>query len=219
MACACGQLNRTCSVAAAARTRTIRSRSARTIAAMVVDCNPTGGCSIVVLTNSNDSGIQYCCNSIVSNTSDIRPACAAGRAPFGIAAGAIMPGVAALSNLSTANGTNTTRTSTNTAGAYSQCPKCEENHDAAIGAGVGVPLGVIAITAIAWALFERRKRVKGVIPVAQASSRPEYVAHKPPNQHRNYRGSADLVELESNFRKRQTVYSDHVVAPDRGTVP
>ncbi|OAL75064.1 hypothetical protein A7D00_0662 [Trichophyton violaceum] len=30
----------------------------------------------------------------------------------------------------------------------------------AIGAGVGVPLGVIAIGAIGWALYERRKRLR-----------------------------------------------------------
>ena len=34
------------------------------------------------------------------------------------------------------------------------------NHrDTAIGAGVGVPLGVIILTAVAWALFERRGRL------------------------------------------------------------
>lgn len=32
------------------------------------------------------------------------------------------------------------------------------NKDAAIGAGVGVPLGVIALAAVGWALAERRKR-------------------------------------------------------------
>lgn len=32
------------------------------------------------------------------------------------------------------------------------------SRDTAIGAGVGVPLGVIACAAIGWALFERKKR-------------------------------------------------------------
>jgi hypothetical protein len=31
-------------------------------------------------------------------------------------------------------------------------------HDIAIGAGVGVPLGVIALMTLGWALFERRAR-------------------------------------------------------------
>lgn len=38
--------------------------------------------------------------------------------------------------------------------------RADDNRDVAIGAGVGVPLGVIAILAIAWAVFERTKRFK-----------------------------------------------------------
>lgn len=34
-------------------------------------------------------------------------------------------------------------------------------HDTAIGAGVGVPLGVIALASLAWAFFER-KRVRAM---------------------------------------------------------
>jgi hypothetical protein len=33
------------------------------------------------------------------------------------------------------------------------------DNDVAIGAGVGVPLGVLLLTALIWALFERRKRL------------------------------------------------------------
>jgi hypothetical protein len=35
---------------------------------------------------------------------------------------------------------------------------CPAKHDVAIGAGVGVPLGLLAIVALAWAIWERRRR-------------------------------------------------------------
>ncbi|CAL5868995.1 uncharacterized protein PFLUO_LOCUS3223 [Penicillium psychrofluorescens] len=37
---------------------------------------------------------------------------------------------------------------------------CDSNNDVAIGAGVGVPLGLLAIAFLVWALWERRKGKK-----------------------------------------------------------
>lgn len=43
-------------------------------------------------------------------------------------------------------------------GSSNTCSTC---HETAIGAGVGVPLGAIALFSIIWALFERRRAWKG----------------------------------------------------------
>lgn len=57
---------------------------------------------------------------------------------------------------STASTCNSTA-SASTSSSNSTATNNGSNHDAAIGAGVGVPLGVIALASIAWALWERRK--------------------------------------------------------------
>ncbi|RDW68853.1 uncharacterized protein DSM5745_08613 [Aspergillus mulundensis] len=170
--------------------------------------NPSADCMIVMFSNDRINGIQYCCNSIKNNpnVSDPLPACWYG-SKFGMEQGAMMPGVAALQDLVTANNTNTTRT--NTTGAFSDCPECEETNDVAIGVGIGVPLGVMVLTAVAWALWERRKRVNAVVPLAQVSPTPEYPppAQKPAPQPNELMGHPDVVELESDYRNRHTGYN------------
>lgn len=61
-----------------------------------------------------------------------------------------MPGYAALADYTVTN--SSTKTTTSSSGGSSS-----SSNRAAIGAGVGVPLGVIALGAIAWAIWERRK--------------------------------------------------------------
>jgi hypothetical protein len=64
---------------------------------------------------------------------------------------------------STSSSTNSTESASNATtsasptSANSTTTNNRSNHDAAIGAGVGVPLGIIALASIAWALWERRK--------------------------------------------------------------
>jgi hypothetical protein len=57
------------------------------------------------------------------------------------------------------------------------------NHSLAVGVGVGIPLAVALVSAIAWALWERSKRLKGVgkpapYPAEVASSGLEYYSVK-----------------------------------------
>jgi len=66
--------------------------------------------------------------------------CANDQDSFKLASGTVIPGRAYLSNLTTKDSGN------------------NNNRDVAIGAGVGVPLGVLLLTALGWALFERKKR-------------------------------------------------------------
>ena len=49
-------------------------------------------------------------------------------------------------------------------------PLSNNKRDVAIGAGVGVPLGVLLLTALGWALFERKRRYAMVNSAAAADA-------------------------------------------------
>jgi hypothetical protein len=78
--------------------------------------------------------------------SDNTAICAKNYSTFQIPDSSIVPGYALLSDYTTVSNA-TSSTGSNPSG----------NHNVAIGVGVGVPLGLIALAAIAWALWERRK--------------------------------------------------------------
>jgi hypothetical protein len=108
--------------------------------------NRDGGCSIINLTYEN--GIAtYCCGTPITNGTNV--ICPEGMDSFQIPTGHALTGVALLSNVSSSSAT-TAPSSTDT--------PTRSCHDTAIGAGVGVPLGVIALMTLAWAIFERRAR-------------------------------------------------------------
>jgi hypothetical protein len=108
--------------------------------------NRDGGCSIINLTYEN--GIAtYCCGTPITNGTNV--ICPEGMDSFHIPTGHALTGVALLSNVSSSSAT-TEPSSTDT--------PTRSCHDTAIGAGVGVPLGVIALMTLAWAIFERRAR-------------------------------------------------------------
>jgi len=146
---------------------------------------PSGGVSIINLLYINGNA-TYCCNNLVGN-SDGSVTCPDGAEPFTIPDGKIIPGYAALANISSLDGSVTTpTTSANTSNcstptdapsssstgssspsfsstdASSSSSSSSSSRDIAIGAGVGVPLGVIALSAIAWALWERKQRQKAL---------------------------------------------------------
>ncbi|KAL4869622.1 hypothetical protein BDV12DRAFT_167709 [Aspergillus spectabilis] len=117
------------------------------------DANPDGGSSIVNFSFRNGVS-RYCCGTAVSNDSTI--ACRDGD-DFTVPSGDVIPGYALLANVTSLSIVRNEPTVIT--------PMIPECHEAAIGAGVGVPLGVIALTSIAWALFERRRRKR--VPVSQ----------------------------------------------------
>ncbi|KAF7594920.1 hypothetical protein BBP40_007956 [Aspergillus hancockii] len=104
------------------------------------------------------SSSKYCCGAVTYKDNEIT--CAAEGDPFSIDFGTAIDGVAGLAGKDTSSTTSASSTATATA----RCESAKEeawsraNHDVAIGAGVGVPLGVIAVASIAWALWERRQR-------------------------------------------------------------
>ncbi|RAH51179.1 uncharacterized protein BO95DRAFT_492375 [Aspergillus brunneoviolaceus CBS 621.78] len=129
------------------------------------DNNPTGGCSIINLKYYN--GVStYCCGTPVANN-ESSVVCPDNASSFEVPTGHAMVGYAMLANVSTLDATTTTTTSRSSnetstlASSTASCTKGASCHDAAIGAGVGVPLGVIALASIVWALFERRRATAG----------------------------------------------------------
>lgn len=98
---------------------------------------------------------RYCCGSAeVSNTTT---KCYDGSNAFRVPDAEAVPGYALLGNITSFNASTDSPDSPNN----TSCPIEQTNtsscHETAVGAGVGVPLGVIALASVAWALWERRK--------------------------------------------------------------
>ncbi|GAB1193481.1 hypothetical protein APSETT444_002699 [Aspergillus pseudonomiae] len=76
----------------------------------------------------------------------------ASQTPFTVTSGEIIPDVAGLSGL--------VRASNSSSSAPNNTKTCvqDSSRETAIGAGVGVPLGIIALGCMAWAVWERRAR-------------------------------------------------------------
>ncbi|KAJ5280149.1 hypothetical protein N7478_005521 [Penicillium angulare] len=107
------------------------------------------GASIINL--SLIDGISlYCCGTPIYNGSAI--VCPDGDS-FQVDDGEVILGRAALANATTISSNGTSSNSTTATSSASS----SNSHNVAIGAGVGVPLGVIAIGTLIWALWERKR--------------------------------------------------------------
>jgi len=103
------------------------------------------------------TGGQWCCGSPVVSNGSIT--CAPGAGPFTFPNGYVITDRSAtVTTSSTASETPAASTTTVTLlASASSCPSTS-NHDAAIGAGVGVPLGALLVAALCWGAWERRQR-------------------------------------------------------------
>jgi hypothetical protein len=88
----------------------------------------------------NYSKTQYCCGAVIADNGE--PGCKYEQ-PFTLTEATVLPDAAFLENNGDSNSTESCQPS---------------SRSIAIEAGVSVPLGVIAIAAILWALWERRHR-------------------------------------------------------------
>ena len=150
---------------------------------MPVSGRDSSGCSLVLYSYDPDSGGSlYCPNSIVGDSSGANGVgCAEGLNPISVPDGNVIINKGLLENAScavntlnpTAPAAAITASSTST---NSSLPRCTSDNskdsgsssrDAAIGAGVGVPLGVLALASVGWALFERKKRYHPLSSVSQ----------------------------------------------------
>ncbi|KAL3477787.1 hypothetical protein BJX99DRAFT_257159 [Aspergillus californicus] len=133
------------------------------------DDNPAGGCSIVNLV-FYEGVSTYCCGTpIASNlTSNLTTICPDNGSAFEVPTAQALVGYAMLSNISTLDAVNTTTTVD--ADSTTSCTTNGSCHSTAIGAGIGVPLGVIALASLAWAFLERRRASAASASASAASA-------------------------------------------------
>ncbi|KAJ5672608.1 hypothetical protein N7507_001735 [Penicillium longicatenatum] len=125
------------------------------------DVTKSEGASIINLSLINGTSL-YCCGTPIYNGSEI--VCPYGDS-FRLDDADIILERAALVNVTDITSDSTNSTTTVTANSTTSSPSSSavassSSHDVAIGAGVGVPLGIIAIGTLVWALWERRRANK-----------------------------------------------------------
>ncbi|KIH92408.1 hypothetical protein SPBR_03003 [Sporothrix brasiliensis 5110] len=168
-----------------------------------INDNPKGGLPISWTgTSSNAGSPLYCCGPLAVKNGNI--ACANSEDMFVLGASELMFGVAILANTTQTNGASASSSSSVPAASASDAASCSSAASpdssggsssnakssspsvTAVGAGVGVSLGVVAATFATWALYERRKRhqqlqafMNGTAPPGMAMAQPVHNAGGP----------------------------------------
>lgn len=139
----------------------------------------------------NGSVSLYCCGSAIAvGSSVVCPSTSDNDGePFTVKSGRVIPGRALLRNVSTLKETSSTG---NEGSGGSTCQTC---HDTAIGAGVGVPLGALALLFVIWAILERRRASR----LSRALAGPATVGSTPVPP------STENSELSGYARKRNNM--------------
>ncbi|KAE8143087.1 hypothetical protein BDV38DRAFT_234666 [Aspergillus pseudotamarii] len=125
--------------------------------------NPSSGYPVV---NADIANHQFCCGSVVSSSASDGIKCS-GDGPFVVPTGTVIPGVAALASVASTSAPSSSAThpagNNNDTSSSSSSEKPEKPSDQstklAIGLGLGLPLGIIAATALIWGAWERKKTV------------------------------------------------------------
>ena len=122
---------------------------------IIEDSTPQVGASISNI-YFNGSSSLYCCGSpIAVGSSVVCPSTSDnGGEPFTVQSGRVIPGRALLENVSSLKNTSSIGSNSSDGSETTSCQTC---HDTAIGAGVGVPLGALALLFVIWAIIERRR--------------------------------------------------------------
>lgn len=149
--------------------------------------NPSSGFPIVAAAY-NGSSTTYCCGTASYDNGKVT--CGYGTAS--VPAGTAIPGIAALAVSSSAPSPSSNTSSNSSSSNYHTGTSDCSSRDTAIGAGVGVPLGVIAIASLAWAFWERRNRLKG------AAQRPNMSVQGVPDLDGHFTDVVPPAELANN---------------------
>ncbi|KAK2762677.1 hypothetical protein FQN54_000851 [Arachnomyces sp. PD_36] len=134
----------------------------------------TRGVSLVNLQFTSSKGATYCCGTPLIQ--DDKIVCPDGDEDgFEVDDGDMIFGRGALANatapVDSSFPTETAGSEGSVPGVPGVCGTTQCN-DTAIGAGVGVPLGLIALASIAWAVWERRKARRGYTAAGQGAPVP-----------------------------------------------
>lgn len=137
---------------------------------------------------------RYCCGTPVANGSDT--VCRDDTDSFLLADAQVLTGRAALANLVPPDSLSPSNSSNSSIPAPAST---SNSHDTTIGVGLGVPLGVIAIGSILWALWERRRANK-LSRAMMSSSVPvqEGLVRSPQSSHVMSERSSVPTELDSH---------------------
>lgn len=141
----------------------------------------------IVAANYAGNKTTHCCGTASYDNGTVSCPMRSVSVPYGTA----IPGVAALA-VSSTNSSNSS-TSSCPSSSTSSGNKSSSSRETAIGAGVGVPLGVIAIASLIWAFWERRGRINALAQ-AQAAG-PHNQETGGPYQQMAYRSAP--VELQA----------------------
>ncbi|KAJ5099484.1 hypothetical protein N7532_006485 [Penicillium argentinense] len=112
------------------------------------------GASIINLSFINGTS-KYCCGTPVINGSEI--VCPFEKDSFEIDDGEILAGHTALQNVTSLSASSNSSNSSGICPTATSSPSSSGSHDVAIGAGLGVPLGLVALGSLVWAFMERRR--------------------------------------------------------------
>ncbi|EEP79395.1 predicted protein [Uncinocarpus reesii 1704] len=150
--------------------------------------NADGGVAITVFRGGKHP--TYCCGGIT--TKGDTKVCDNEDLPFSLQDGEMIFGHAALSNVvssASATETDTTPTTPPAISPPSNSPSSgscsSKSREVAIGAGVGVPLGIIALFAIGGMIFERRKRKAYIAQGQTAYGQAQWSQHPPETKPHN----------------------------------
>jgi hypothetical protein len=110
----------------------------------------------------NGSTSLYCCGTPIAVGSSL--VCPAesdnGGEPFEVGIGKVITGRGLLENVPSLTDTSSSTGNGTSNGTVTEKPTCNSCHETAIGAGVGVPLGCLALLFLVWALLERRRTAR-----------------------------------------------------------
>jgi len=146
---------------------------------------------------------QYCCGNVNSiDSSNIN--CAEDRA-FYVSPGTVIPGVAALNASDRGDGGDNNTNSDN-----SESSSNDKSTRLAIGLGLGIPLGIIAGSALIWGAWERKQRavsakklqdLKAVAAAAATGGAGMAMGGMAPNQYGYVYGVAPAQVPQAQFMR------------------
>lgn len=147
----------------------------------------------------NGSVSLYCCGSAIAvGSSVVCPSTSDNDGePFTVRTGRVIPGRALLQNVPQLGTASSTGNDT-VAEPGSVSTTCKTCHDTAIGAGVGVPLGALALLFVIWAIIERRRAAR--LSRALAAPAPVALAPVPVQQQKgNHELSGNSTKKRNNM--------------------
>ncbi|KAJ5134143.1 hypothetical protein N7448_000834 [Penicillium atrosanguineum] len=165
------------------------------------------GSAIVNLNYNSASGVsKYCCGTPVGTDEGNGTDCQYGYDSFALNDATIIGGHNALADYTLTSTSSNSSTSANSSSVSSTSSPGTNtsSHDVALGVGLGVPLGVIALGSLLWAFWER-KRANQLSRALAASNIPAQgftgTPHTP--QPRLMTERSGLTELESTWHPQE----------------